>query len=61
MSETLYSRPFEPKACCEACVFGGPNHAPWCAKHRDLDKENVVMLKRLIKLTKALKDAQRAK
>lgn len=31
MSETIKSRPYSPKACCEKCVFGSGDHAPYCA------------------------------
>jgi hypothetical protein len=36
MSDTLTSRPYQPNPakCCEACAFGGGNHAHWCKEKR---------------------------
>lgn len=30
----LTSRPYQPvsEKCCDACVFGSGEHAPWCAE-----------------------------
>lgn len=32
MSEPIYSRPYRPQMCCEACVYGHGLHAEWCHK-----------------------------
>lgn len=34
----LTSRVFRPEMCCNACVFGEEQHAPWCPEARKIKR-----------------------
>jgi hypothetical protein len=50
----IVSRPYQPDACCEACVFGRGEHAEWCVR-----QPGVITLARLSDWRKEMRQTAR--